>query len=154
MMEHGAPRTGPETRASRRWLLAGLAGMTAFFGAAVAERATSSHASTAGTPAVVATPSPQASPAASPMASPAVANRVTISNFAFTPATIEIAAGTEVTWTNQDDIPHTATSNDGKTFTSPLLDTDDEFHQRFTKPGTYPYHCALHPFMTAKVIAR
>lgn len=160
MMENEPRRGAPpaETRVSRRWLLAGLAGTAAFLGAAVAERATTGHASTGGTPAMGATPSrpasPAASPMASPMASPAAANRVTISNFAFSPPTITVAAGTEVTWANQDDIPHTVTSNDGTSFTSQLLDTDDTFHQRFTKPGSYPYHCALHPFMTAKVIVR
>ena len=161
-MTENEPRRGappaPEGRISRRWLLAGLAGTAAFLGAAVAERATTGHASTAGTPTMAASPSPQASPAASPvaspMASPAAANRVTISSFAFHPQTITVAAGTEVMWTNQDDIPHTVTSNDGKSFSSQLLDTGDELHQRFTKPGTYPYHCALHPFMTATVIVR
>jgi plastocyanin len=76
-----------------------------------------------------------------------------IDNFAFTPAKLEIPAGTKVTWTNHDDIPHTVTSaNPPKLFHSGPLDTDDSFAFTFDKPGTYTYFCALHPHMQGTVL--
>ena len=61
--------------------------------------------------------------------------RVKIDNFSFSPTTLEIKAGTTVTWTNADDIPHTVV-NDDKIFKSKALDTDDKFSFKFDKAGT------------------
>jgi plastocyanin len=58
---------------------------------------------------------------------------VKIDNFAFTPGAVTVKAGTQVTWTNHDDIPHTVDSTQGK-FKSAALDTDDKFQFRFTEP--------------------
>jgi amicyanin len=80
-------------------------------------------------------------------------SEVKIDNFSFSPASLEIKAGTTVTWTNADDIPHTVVSND-KIFKSKVLDTDQKFSFTFDKPGTYPYFCSLHPKMTAKVVVQ
>jgi plastocyanin len=76
---------------------------------------------------------------------------VKIDNFSFTPQEIKVKAGTTVIWTNRDDIPHTVTSTD-LVFKSKTLDTDDKFTTTFSKPGTYPYFCSIHPKMTGKVI--
>ena len=77
---------------------------------------------------------------------------VSISNFAFVPATITVRAGTRVTWTNrQAGIEHTVTANDGS-FDSGNLSTGSSYSHVFTKAGTYAYHCAIHPFMTGTVI--
>jgi plastocyanin len=78
---------------------------------------------------------------------------VKIDNFSFGPAAITVAAGTTVTWTNRDDIPHTVVSDD-KVFKSKVLDTDEKFSYTFIKPGTYPYFCSVHPKMTGKVIVQ
>jgi amicyanin len=78
---------------------------------------------------------------------------VKIDNFRFGPAELKVAAGTTVTWTNRDDIPHTVVSTDG-VFKSKVLDTDDKFSYSFGKAGTYPYFCSLHPKMTGKVIVQ
>jgi plastocyanin len=79
---------------------------------------------------------------------------VKIDNFAFSPQELAIAAGTTVEWVNRDDIPHTVVSDDKKTFKSKALDTDEKFSYTFTKPGTYPYFCSIHPKMTGKVIVQ
>lgn len=79
--------------------------------------------------------------------------KVTIDNFSFTPQEITVQAGTTVTWTNQDDVPHTVVSNDSK-FKSKALDTDDKFSFTFKEAGTYDYYCSVHPKMTAKVIVK
>jgi plastocyanin len=80
---------------------------------------------------------------------------VKIDNFSFGPTTVTVPVGTTVTWTNRDDIPHTVVSTDDpKAFKSKVLDTDEKFSFTFTKAGTYPYFCSVHPKMTAKVIVQ
>ena len=78
---------------------------------------------------------------------------VKIDNFSFGPQTLTVAAGTTVTWKNNDDVPHTVVSDD-KVFKSKALDTDDKFSYTFTKPGTYNYFCSVHPKMIAKVVVQ
>jgi plastocyanin len=92
--------------------------------------------------------------AASPGETPASGAIVKIDNFNFGPANITIPAGSTVTWTNNDDVPHVVTSDDNKMFKSKALDTDDRFSFTFTKPGTYNYYCAIHPKMTAKIVVQ
>src|SRR6202042_617708 len=71
-------------------------------------------------------------------------NTVKIDNFAFSPAILEVAPGTKVTWANSDEEPHTVTSADaGATFKSAALDTDEKFSFPFDKPGTYKYFCSI-----------
>ncbi len=84
--------------------------------------------------------------------SPSKAAEVNIDNFSFSPATITVKAGTAVTWTNRDDIPHTVVADDKTSFKSKVLDTGDKFTFTPTKPGTYPYFCSIHPKMTGKLI--
>lgn len=78
---------------------------------------------------------------------------IKIDNFSFTPETITVPAGTQVHWTNRDDIPHNVVSED-RSFKSKALDTDDQFSYTFNKPGTYKYFCSIHPKMTATVVVK
>jgi 3',5'-cyclic AMP phosphodiesterase CpdA len=78
---------------------------------------------------------------------------VKIDNFAFTPTPLTVKTGTQVTWTNGDDIPHTVDSTQGK-FKSSALDTDQKFQFRFTESGEYPYFCRLHPKMTGSIVVK
>jgi plastocyanin len=82
----------------------------------------------------------------------APANAVTIDNFTFTPATLTVKAGTTVTWTNHDDIPHGIAASDNVFKKSKALDTDDSFSFTFTTPGSYKYFCYLHPHMVGTVV--
>src|SRR5919112_6180664 len=75
---------------------------------------------------------------------------ISIKNFAFNPPNATVAAGTTVTWVNDDQAPHTATANDG-TFDSGTLQPGQSFSFTFDKAGTYAYHCNIHPDMTATV---
>ena len=75
---------------------------------------------------------------ADPQQTPAKNAEITIDNFSFGPGTFTVAAGTTVTWTNHDDIPHTVVSTDG-VFKSKVMDTDEKFSYIFTKVGSYPY---------------
>jgi len=76
---------------------------------------------------------------------------VKIDNFTFAPQRLTVKAGTTVTWTNEDDIPHTVVANQ-KAFKSKVLDTDDKYTFTFTTAGTYDYFCSLHPHMTGTVV--
>jgi len=78
---------------------------------------------------------------------------VTIDNFSFSPATVTVASGTTVVWTNQDDVPHTVTSNEN-VFGSSALDTGEKFEFTFKKAGTFSYYCKVHPKMTGKVVVQ
>jgi plastocyanin len=122
----------PALRRRRITLLLGAVGVTALLAAAAPEL-------TAAGEAVVAA-----------AASPAT---VQIDNFAFTPATLTVTAGTSVTWKNEDDSPHRIGDKNG-TFKSAALDTDDSFSHTFTTPGEYPYICTIHPYMVGKIIVK
>lgn len=84
---------------------------------------------------------------------PAQTFDVKIDNFTFGPADLTVPVGATVTWTNRDDIPHTVVSVD-KVFKSKVLDTDEKFSYTFTKAGTFPYFCSIHPKMTGKVVVQ
>jgi len=94
------------------------------------------------------------SPSVSAADQPAAANaEVKIDNFSFGPQTVTVPVGATVTWVNHDDIPHTVVSTDGL-FKSKVRDTDETFSYTFTKAGTYPYFCSVHPKMTGKVVVQ
>ena len=92
-------------------------------------------------------------PAAAAAPAAPAASEIKIDNFSFVPAVVKVAVGTTVTWVNRDDIPHTAVSTE-KVFKSKVLDTDDKYSFTFTKAGTYPYFCSLHPKMTGQVVVQ
>lgn len=96
---------------------------------------------------------PRGNPKVVSASEPAAGAEVKIDNFAFTPATLTVQAGTQVTWTNRDDIPHTVVTDD-KTIKSKALDTDEKFSFTFSKPGTYSYFCSIHPKMTGKIVVQ
>ncbi len=84
---------------------------------------------------------------------PAANAEVKIDNFSFGPQTVTVPVGATVTWINHDDIPHTVVSTDG-VFKSKVRDTDEKFSYTFTKAGTYPYYCTIHPKMAGKVVVQ
>src|ERR1700722_13067642 len=92
-----------------------------------------------------------ASPASSAKAPQPTSAEVKVDNFSFGPASLTVAVGTTVTWTNRDDIPHTVVSTD-KVFKSKVLDTDEKFSFTFTKAGSYDYFCSIHPKLTGKEV--
>ncbi len=76
---------------------------------------------------------------------------VNIKDYAYDPSTITIPAGTSVTWTNLDTVPHTVTSTNGK-FDSGILGQGRIFNYTFSDPGTYNYYCTIHPYMKGQVV--
>jgi plastocyanin len=81
----------------------------------------------------------------------AVDATVKITDFAFSPLALTVSAGTTVTWTNEDDAPHTVDATT-RAFKSGVLDTDQRFAFTFMTPGTFKYFCALHPHMTGTIV--
>jgi len=82
----------------------------------------------------------------------AVSGDVSIDNFTFNPPNLRVKAGTKVTWTNKDDIPHGIASSANTFARSQALDTNDSFSFTFDKPGTYQYFCYLHPQMVGTIV--
>jgi len=80
------------------------------------------------------------------------ATTISIDNFSFTPATLTVKAGTTVTWTNQDDIPHGIGATNNAFPKSKALDTDDSYSFTFATPGTYQFFCYLHPKMVGSIV--
>jgi len=86
-----------------------------------------------------------------PAGSPAAAGeQVTIADLKFGPDTLTVSAGATVTWTNSDTTQHTVTADDGS-FDSGTLAQGQTFSHTFDTPGTYTYHCTIHPTMTATI---
>jgi plastocyanin len=81
------------------------------------------------------------------------AAQLKIDNFKFGPDKLTVAKGTEVTWTNQDDIPHSIVLTAIGVRSKPL-DTDKTFTYQFDKAGTFSYICGLHPFMHGQVVVK
>jgi plastocyanin len=96
-------------------------------------------------------PAPQGAGTAAPAAGPGA---ITIKSFAFSPQEMTVKQGTTVTWTNLDGVGHTIVSDAGApdAISSEPISQGASFSFTFTKPGTYPYHCSIHPSMTGSVI--
>jgi plastocyanin len=78
---------------------------------------------------------------------------VTIKDYAFTPPTLTVPAGTTVTWTNDDAVPHTATASDGS-FDSGNLNPGQSYSFTFATPGSYPYVCQYHAGMQGTIVVQ
>jgi plastocyanin len=78
---------------------------------------------------------------------------VRIVNDSFAPASLTVAAGQSVTFTNADDDAHTVTATDGS-FDSKGLDSGGSWRHAFATPGTYRYFCQLHPFMKGIIVVK
>lgn len=81
----------------------------------------------------------------------AATHAVAIADFAFSPPILTITAGDTVTWMNEDQAVHTATSATGA-FDSGDLAQGASFSFTFTTPGTYAYLCSPHPDMTGQIV--
>jgi len=101
-----------------------------------------------GSPPATATPAPAVGGSAP--ASASAGSQVEINNFAFTPATLTVSAGTSVTWKFDDSTQHTVTADDNS-FTSAALGGGQTYMHTFGTTGTLAYHCSIHPFMKGSV---
>jgi plastocyanin len=74
----------------------------------------------------------------------------TMTTNAYNPNPITISSGMTVTWTNNDSIAHTSTSSTGA-WDSGMIAPGAKFSRTFQAPGTFQYHCSIHPNMVGTV---
>ena len=98
------------------------------------------------------TPAASSTAGSTPAAVPATA-AVSIKDFAFKPSTVTVKVGQSVTWTHDDSVPHTVTS-DAADWDSGNLSKGKTFGHTFEKAGTFTYHCAIHSTMKGTVVVQ
>lgn len=100
-------------------------------------------------------PNPNPYPRPTTMPGGGGSSTVVMQNIMFNPGTITIHAGQAVTWRNGEapasGIPHTTTSDTG-VWGSQVLNPGGTFTFKFNTPGTYNYHCMIHPNMHGTVM--
>lgn len=80
---------------------------------------------------------------------------VAIRNFTFSPDTVRVRPGTQVTWVNcETDVQdfHTSTSTGG--WDSGALNRGEFYARTFGSTGDFGYFCEPHPFMRGAVIVQ
>lgn len=87
-----------------------------------------------------------------PAAGPPRTHRVAIKGFKFEPERLEVNGGDTVIWTNEDIVPHTATST--KHFDSKRLDKGKSWSYMAKKTGSFPYICTYHPTMKGELVVK
>jgi plastocyanin len=129
-------------------LLAGCGGSSA---AALSPTSTATATATAA-PTATATSVPTATPNSSP-ATVRIAGDY-YGQLSFSPATITIAVGTTLVWTNSTTVAHTSTSDAGSavSWDSGMINPGATFSFTFTRAGTFTYHCNVHPYMHGTVV--
>jgi plastocyanin len=73
-------------------------------------------------------------------------------DLSFDPPQINVPTGSIVSWTNADSIQHTVTSDEQGLFDAGPISPGDTFENVFDSAGEFGYHCAIHPFMTGRVM--
>ena len=71
----------------------------------------------------------------------------------FVPAKITATAGSQITWTNTDSVPHSVTADDKRFDSGPIL-PGKTFVWTADRAGAIAYHCIFHPSMTAVLTVR
>ena len=77
----------------------------------------------------------------------------TVQDFLFSPARLEVSAGTTIVWRNNGQVTHTVSAKDGS-FDSGPIEPGERRGLTFSRAGTFPFHCTPHPFMTGVVVVR
>ena len=94
---------------------------------------------------------PTQAPAQTAAPAPNSTTTVSIHDLTFDPATLNVASGTTVTWTNNDTVAHTVTADDGL-FDSGVLEPGQSYSTWLGGSGTVTYHCEIHPDMKGSVV--
>ena len=85
-----------------------------------------------------------------PSGEAAKSEKVQIVEFSYEPDPVVVQAGGKVIWQNEDSAPHTATADDGS-FDTGTIDEGKLGSATFKEPGTFTYHCEIHPTMHGTV---
>ncbi|MFB7378366.1 cupredoxin domain-containing protein [Kitasatospora purpeofusca] len=139
------------------WLLLGAAGCSSSSSSGGGSSAPAVTSPAASSPAASSPAASSSAASASGSSAPAGAVTVTIKDFKFDPATITVAPGTAITVTNQDSAGHTLTAlapNAGAFDTGLLEQGRSATITAPTTPGSYPFHCDVHPTMTGTLVVQ
>ena len=79
----------------------------------------------------------------------AATTHIHIAGFAFSPNTVTVTTGDSVNWDNHDGFNHTVTSDTGAF--GAAMPPGSQFTITIVAPGTYAYHCSIHPSMTGSI---
>jgi plastocyanin len=85
-----------------------------------------------------------------PSGEAAKSEKVQIVEFTYEPDPVVVQAGGKVIWQNEDTAPHTATADDGS-FDTGTIEKGKLGSATFKEPGTFTYHCEIHPSMHGTV---
>jgi len=77
---------------------------------------------------------------------------VEIKGFSFQPDSITVPNASTVRWVNLDPVTHTVTSDEKSFDSNEIPASGGEFNHTFSAPGTYGYHCTIHPSMKGEII--
>ena len=139
-----------------RFLPALLVGLVIVLASCGTTTSSSPEASEAESTAASPSESTAASEAAEPSEAAGTEETVRLSQFAFDPEELTIAAGTEVSFVNADSAAHTVTEgSDGTAAEDPII--DEELQQNgstsftFDEAGTYQITCLFHPSMNLTI---
>lgn len=97
---------------------------------------------------------PSAGAAPSAGGSSGTSSAITISDFKFSPGTLQAKHGARIKVTNDDSTAHTVTADDGHSFDSGDVDSGSPTTIQAPAAGTYSYHCTIHPFMHGKLVVQ
>lgn len=93
-------------------------------------------------------------PPASPTAPKPAAGKITIDNNIFSPPQISIQKGSAVTWTNNDNVAHTVTIDQGEGPMSGDIVPGGTYSYTFNKAGSFQYHCEIHHSMRGTIVVK
>jgi plastocyanin len=69
----------------------------------------------------------------------------------FKPSTVQVPVGQEVTWHNDESVPHDVKADSGASFSSKTFGKDGTFRWTPDEAGTVKYECTLHPGMEGEI---
>jgi plastocyanin len=98
--------------------------------------------------------SPSATNTSVPVGSGTSGTSIAIKNFAFAPNVLTVAPGAKVSVRNDDGVTHTLTSITGTFTTGNVASGASVQFTAPTTPGTYPYRCNIHQYMTGTLVVR
>ncbi|MDW5595153.1 plastocyanin/azurin family copper-binding protein [Conexibacter stalactiti] len=76
---------------------------------------------------------------------------VVMKGIAYSPSTITVRVGQEITWVNEDDVLHDVVSTDGERIESELFPNGESFSFTPTRSGSIHYVCTIHPGMEGSI---
>jgi plastocyanin len=81
-------------------------------------------------------------------------NTIVIDKFAYQPVVLTVIPGAKVTVINQDPAAHTVTAKD-RSFDTGSIALGQQGHITApSKPGSYPYYCKFHEYMSGTLIVK